>query len=42
MAEIRLEKSKWRKFCDKYPQISQGGGGGMAYFLAVEITLFAA
>ena len=22
--------------------ISQGGGGGMAYFLAVEITLFAA
>ena len=102
MAEIRLEKSKWRKFCDKYPQISeflvffiisngvtvlqmilmplikylfsftdlvntafqvlpigqnldgsryyvfdyaagsisQGGGGGMAYFLAVEITLF--
>ena len=23
MAEIRLEKSKWRKFCDKYPQISE-------------------
>ena len=37
-----LDGSRYYVFDYAAGSISQGGGGGMAYFLAVEITLFAA